>query len=208
MPDLQSQRHLSTLPELAAQHLGWVAGKRSALLTAPTPVARWRRSRPQAAGRDRLLSGPPLRQPGSGRGSARVADLNQDLCADLQGLSLDAAARRGADDRRSLEQLCRYITLPALANEPVRCSAAGQVAPKQKTPWRYDTTHLVVAAGVPADAGRSGATPPSACDPLPRVLAWHPTPGCARRWWRNGQSRPFACTMLPQVTALTPRNRS
>jgi hypothetical protein len=32
-----------------------------------------------------------------------------------------------ADDRQALEQLCRYNTRPALANERVQTNAAGQV---------------------------------------------------------------------------------
>jgi hypothetical protein len=42
------------------------------------------------------------------------------------------------------EQLCRYITRPALANERVPTTAAGQVVLKLKTPWRDGITHLVV----------------------------------------------------------------
>ena len=34
------------------------------------------------------------------------------LCADIDGLSLHAAVRCGADDRQALEQLCRSITRP------------------------------------------------------------------------------------------------
>ena len=52
--------------------------------------------------------------------------------------------RCAADDRQALEQLCRYITRPALANERVQTNAAGQVALKLKTPWRDGTTHLVI----------------------------------------------------------------
>ena len=52
--------------------------------------------------------------------------------------------RCGADDRKALEQLCRYITRPALANERVQTNAAGQVVLKLKTPWRDGTTHLVM----------------------------------------------------------------
>jgi len=52
--------------------------------------------------------------------------------------------RCGADDRQALEQLCRYITRPALANERVQSNAAGQVMLKRKTPWRDGTTHLVL----------------------------------------------------------------
>jgi hypothetical protein len=42
------------------------------------------------------------------------------LCADAHGFSLHAAVRCTADDRQALEQLCRYITRPALANERVQ----------------------------------------------------------------------------------------
>jgi hypothetical protein len=74
----------------------------------------------------------------------RDADFKQTLCADSHGFSLHAAVRCGADDRQALEQLCRYITRPALANERVQTNAAGQVVLKLKTPWRDGTTHLVM----------------------------------------------------------------
>ena len=45
----------------------------------------------------------------------RDADFKQTLCADSNGFSLHAAVHCGADDRQALEQLCRYITRPALA---------------------------------------------------------------------------------------------
>jgi len=74
----------------------------------------------------------------------RDADFKQNLCADIDGFSLHAAVRCGADERQALEQLCRYITRPALANERVQTNAAGQVVLKLKTPWRDGTTHLVM----------------------------------------------------------------
>ena len=74
----------------------------------------------------------------------RETDFNQTLCADMQGFSLHAAVRCAADDRQALEQLCRTITRPALANERVQCNAAGQVVLTLKTPWRDGTTHLVM----------------------------------------------------------------
>ena len=49
-----------------------------------------------------------------------------------------------ARDRKRLEQLCRYITRPALSDERVQLNAAGQVELKLKTPWRDGTTHLVM----------------------------------------------------------------
>ncbi len=55
-----------------------------------------------------------------------------------------AAVRCAADDRDALEQLCRYITRPALANERVQINAAGLVVLKLKTPCRDGTTHLVM----------------------------------------------------------------
>jgi hypothetical protein len=74
----------------------------------------------------------------------RDADFKQHLCADIDGFSLHAAVRCAADDRQALEQLCRYITRPALANERVQTNTAGQVVLKLKTPWRDGTTHLVM----------------------------------------------------------------
>ena len=53
----------------------------------------------------------------------RESDFRQDLCADIDGFSLHAAVRCAADERKSLEQLCRNITRPALANEWVQCRA-------------------------------------------------------------------------------------
>ncbi len=58
----------------------------------------------------------------------RHADFKQAVCADIDGFSLHAAVRCGADDRQALEQLWRYITRPALANDRVHTNAAGQVA--------------------------------------------------------------------------------
>ena len=74
----------------------------------------------------------------------RETDFKQPLCADIDGFSLHAAVRCGANDRQALEQLCRYITRPALANERVQTNVAGQVVLKLKTPWRDGTTHLVM----------------------------------------------------------------
>ncbi len=68
----------------------------------------------------------------------------QRLCADIDGFSLHAAVRVEAHERKRLEQLCRYITRPALSDERVQLNAAGQVELKLKTPWRDGTTHLVM----------------------------------------------------------------
>ena len=64
----------------------------------------------------------------------RQADFKQNLCANMQGFSLHAAARCAAGGRKSLAQLCRQITRPALADERVQCNAARQVVLKLRTP--------------------------------------------------------------------------
>ncbi len=56
----------------------------------------------------------------------------------------DVEFEAGANDHQALEQLCRTITRPALANERVQTNAAGQVVLKLKTAWRDGTTHLVM----------------------------------------------------------------
>jgi len=74
----------------------------------------------------------------------RKGTARQPLCADIDGFSLHATVRVEAHDRKRLEQLCRYITQPALSDERVQLNAAGQVELKLKTPWRDGTTHLVM----------------------------------------------------------------
>ena len=64
----------------------------------------------------------------------REKDLKQTLRADIDGFHLHAAVRCAADDRHALEQLCRYINCPALANKRVQTNAAVQVVLKLKTP--------------------------------------------------------------------------
>jgi len=74
-----------------------------------------------------------------GRGGESTA-----LCANAHGFSLHAGVRMAADDRRGLEQLCRYITRPAIANERLSVNRAGQVVLKLKTAWRDGTSHHVM----------------------------------------------------------------
>ncbi len=74
----------------------------------------------------------------------REAAARQPLCADIDGFSLHAAVRVVARDRKRLEQLCRYITRPALSDERVHLNAAGRVVFRLKTPWREGATDLLV----------------------------------------------------------------
>ena len=84
---------------------------------------------------------------------------------DHQGFSLHAAVRCDADERQRLEQLYRYVTRPALANERVQINAAGQVVLKLKTAWRDGNTHMVMS---PLEFMQQLATPALLSD---RVLA-------------------------------------
>ena len=59
--------------------------------------------------------------------SRRLEQSTPPLCANLHGFSLHAAVRCGADQRKELEHLCRYITRPAIANERLTLKRAGQV---------------------------------------------------------------------------------
>ncbi len=66
------------------------------------------------------------------------------LCADGHGFSLQAAVRCGADQRKQLERLCRYITRPAFTNERLSRNGKGQVVLRLKSPYRDGTTHIVM----------------------------------------------------------------
>jgi hypothetical protein len=76
----------------------------------------------------------------------RQTEFKQSLCADIDGFSLHAAVRVAANDRKRLEELCCYITRPALSDERVQLNAARRVELKLKTPWRDGTTHLVMSS--------------------------------------------------------------
>ena len=53
--------------------------------------------------------------------------------------------RWGADQRKELEHLCRYITRPAIANERLKRNRAGQVVLQLKSAYKDGTTHIVMA---------------------------------------------------------------
>ena len=76
--------------------------------------------------------------------AARAAQRQPALCAEQDGFSLHAAVRVAGSDRGRLEQLCRYISRPALSEERLQRNAAGQVVLKLKTPWRDGTSHVVM----------------------------------------------------------------
>ena len=55
-----------------------------------------------------------------GVSSGRDEKTTRALCAEAHGFSLHAGVRSGADQRKALERLCRYITRPAIANERLK----------------------------------------------------------------------------------------
>ena len=59
-------------------------------------------------------------------------------------IRMPQAHHMAADDRRGLEQLCRYITRPAISNERLSVNRVGQVVLKLKKAWRDGTSHHVM----------------------------------------------------------------
>ena len=67
-----------------------------------------------------------------------------ELRVNAHGFSLHAAVRWRANQRKELEQLCRYIARPAIANERLKRNRAGQVVLQLKSPYKDGTTHIVM----------------------------------------------------------------
>ena len=62
----------------------------------------------------------------------------------MLGFGLHAAGPCAADERQRLEQLCRCIARPALANGLAKCNNAGQVVHRLKTRWLDGSTRIVM----------------------------------------------------------------
>jgi Putative transposase len=75
---------------------------------------------------------------------SRQANSTQPGCVNAHGFSLHAAVRCGADQRKELERLCRYITRPAIANERLKRNHAGDVVLQLKSPYKDGATHIVM----------------------------------------------------------------
>lgn len=63
--------------------------------------------------------------------------------AHLDGFDLHANVWVPPNDRARLEQLCRYVLRPPLAQDRLRLRADGRVLVKLKTAWRDGTSHLL-----------------------------------------------------------------
>lgn len=63
--------------------------------------------------------------------------------AHCQGFDLHANLRVPAEDRVRLEQLCRYLLRPPVAQERLRLTGDGHVLMELKRAWADGTTHLL-----------------------------------------------------------------
>jgi hypothetical protein len=95
--------------------------------------------------------------------STRTEPASPGLCAKAHGISLHAAVRCAAHQGQELEQLCRYITRPAIANARLHLdncgNRTGQVVLRLKSPHADGTTPL---AGPGRSHVRRRKSPPGA----------------------------------------------
>jgi ribosomal protein S27E len=66
-----------------------------------------------------------------------------DRVAKEAGFSLHAGVSAEAHQRDKLEQLCRYITRPALSEKRLALTSNGNIRYQLKTPYRDGTTHVI-----------------------------------------------------------------
>jgi hypothetical protein len=64
------------------------------------------------------------------------------LCAESDGFSLHAATRIQADDRVTLERLCRYIGPSPFSGQSLTLESTGQILFKLRRAWQGGTTQL------------------------------------------------------------------
>ncbi|MFO0712121.1 MAG: transposase [Sandaracinus sp.] len=100
------------------------------------------------------------------------------LKARVDGFDLEATTVVRADDRERLENLCRYLLRPPLADRRLRLLPAGQLALELKSPWKDGTRWISMSADTFLERLSSLVPRPRTNQVLYRgVLAAH----CARR---------------------------
>jgi hypothetical protein len=104
----------------------------------------WRIAAGPRAGRKVLTLVEPVLSLSKDRRGPRPAQRTRELCANHQGFSLHAGVHCAANDRQGIEQLCRYITRPAISNERLSINREGNVVLKLKTAWRNGATHIIL----------------------------------------------------------------
>jgi hypothetical protein len=127
------------------------------------------------------------------------------LCAQVDGYNLQAATRIGANDRKGLERMARYLARPPIASDRLSQLDDGRLELRLKRAWRDGTTafvftpheiierlvaivprpraHLTRYFGVlaPAFAARSGIVPAEAAVSAPAPRAPRPAEPNGRR---------------------------
>ncbi|MGH6949757.1 MAG: transposase, partial [Vitreimonas sp.] len=83
----------------------------------------------------------------AGRPTLRLLDPDRarpgDPVAEVMGFNVHAARAIAARDRQRLEQLCRYLCRPPIAQQRLELSSDGRVRYTMKKPWRDGTLALV-----------------------------------------------------------------
>jgi hypothetical protein len=103
--------------------------------------------------------------------------------AHLDGFDLHANVAVPARDRARLEQLCRYLLRPAVAQDRLRLLGDGRVLLALKTAWADGTRHLLFEPmEVARETSRFDAAPPHQSHPLP----WGAGAQCALARPRGG----------------------
>ena len=131
-------------------------------------------------------------------------NFKQTLCVDIDGFSLHPAVLCAADDWQALEQLCRYSTRPALANERVQTNAAGQGALKLKTPLAQRGLTISIHHRSGGPALRAAGVGCVRVVAPPMETAWRPE--VTRR--RHPEKRHPAGLSTPNKLLLHPRTNS
>ena len=66
-----------------------------------------------------------------------------DTVGKVAWFSLHAGVAAGADERKNLERLCRYISRPAVAEKRLSLTSNSNIRYQLKTPYRDGTTHVI-----------------------------------------------------------------
>jgi hypothetical protein len=97
--------------------------------------------------RRRIAAGPragrPLLRLGDHVDADDLPQFNGSLCANWNGVSLHAAVRVPAHDRRRLEKLVRYVARSPVSLQRLSRRSDGCLVYKLKRRWRDGTTHVV-----------------------------------------------------------------
>jgi hypothetical protein len=119
--------------------------------------------------------------------------------AHIAGFDLHANVAVPAPDRRRLEQLCRYLLRPPVAQERLRRMGDDRILLTLKTPWADGTRHLLFA---PMELLEKLA----ALTPRPRInlILYHGVLAPHARW--RAQVVPYGA--LPEIAATAPNLES